>query len=151
MRPFSFKWRGGYLVLRAREDAIVLTGGNVLLTLSPRELSIRGPVEGIREHVIKPKLGNVGKTIYIDMAFDIRGVERPEGTVFSSTCESSVGGFGVAYTIIAGLGEYLTLHPPPGSLYEAVTVAAHTITLFTLERRQVYFMEEDREKKLILV
>ncbi len=142
-------WKHGYLAIDAGGRGLRVRGGNAILELGLREIGFQGPLEGLEE-VPQDRRGE-SKVVYLRLAFSLRGLERPGGRVARASMDFSVGPFGVSYTVIEGVGRYLTLHPPPGALYRWVTVGEDLIAIHTIGRRQVYLMEEEGWRRLILV
>ncbi len=128
---------------------LVVRGSNLTLALGLREITLRGPVEGYREHPLDRRGEN--KILYIDLAFPVRGLERRATPLYRASADLSVGVYGVGYTRLEGVGFYITVYPPPGALYRHIVVGEHQIAVSMIGRRQVYFMEEAGEKKIILV
>ena len=149
MDTVSFKWPGGYLVVRSESGDLVIVASNSTIRFSPREVEVRGLFQGLREHVEGAR--GERKSIYIDLAFPLRGLRDPQGVAFARHVDTYSGNYGLSYTVIEGVGYYLTVYPPPGSLYDHAVVAEDRIVIVTLSRRSVYVMEEDGSRKIILV
>ncbi len=149
-RVYSFKWSDcGYVAVSSSSEGLTVEGENLRVTFGLREVSVRGVYEGLREHMQDQR--GTKKTVYIDLAFPIKGLREARGTVFKSQVDLSLGAFGVSYTPLEPAGTYLTIYPPPGSLYDYAVVAPDKIALFTVGRRQIYVMDEMGEKKIIMV
>lgn len=148
-KEISFQWRDGYIIVSGGEDELVVDAANSRITFSMREVSVNGLFQGVREHAE----GSRGerKAVYIDLAFPLKGHGEPRGIVFKNTVDTYVGSYGLSYTVIKGIGYYLTIYPPPGSLYDHAVVAEDLVLLYALARRQIYQMREDGLVKIILV
>ncbi|GAB6147772.1 hypothetical protein JCM10135_03130 [Stetteria hydrogenophila] len=132
------------------DDGLVVEAGNSRITLLPREVDIDGLYYGLSEHFLDGRQERKG--IYIHFAFPLRGKSggTPPALMLSST-ELGVGPFGVVYTVLDGVEYYLTVHPPPGFLYDYAVITTRCMFLKTLGRRQVYVMDEGRLKRIMLV
>ena len=117
--------------------------------MSQREIIIKGVYQGYREYPLDSRRER--KVVYIDFAFPLRGVEKPEGPVYIRDSDISLGPFGISYTNLGSIGSYITVYPPPGSLYDYMTISPHMIALFSIGRRQLYYMEDEGYKRFILV
>jgi len=149
-RVYSFKWiDGGFVAVSSSSEGLIVEGENLRVAFGLREVAVRGVYEGLREHMQDQK--GTKKVVYIDLAFPIKGYREPRGTVFSSPVDLSLGAFGLSYTPLEPAGTYLTVYPPPGSLYDYAVVAVDVIALFTVGRRQIYVMEEAGERRIIMV
>ncbi len=145
----SFAWRDGFIVVSGGEDELEIRAANTRIRLGLREVTVEGLFEGIRERVEGRRGEN--KAVYVDFAFPVRGVGEPEGVVFRRAVDTYVGGFGISYTVLEGVGYYLTVYPPSGALYDHAVLSEDFLLLFMLARRQVYMMEENSVRKIILV
>lgn len=149
-RVYSFRWvDGGYLYVYMEDDGLVVEGRNLKLVLGLREVAVKGVYEGMREHMQDQR--GTKKVVYLDLAFPIKGHGEPSGVAFTSPVDLSVGPFGLSYTPLDKAGTFLTIYPPPGSLYDYAVVAPDKVAFFMLGRRKVYQLMESEEKKLILV
>ncbi len=148
-RVVSFRWREGFLVAWAESGSLVVEGGNSRLRFDQREVAVEGLFQGVREH-LEGRRGE-RKTVYIDFAFPLRGRGSPGEVVFNRHVDTYVGSYGLSYTVIEGVGYYLTIYPPVGSLYEYAVVSEDAVAIVTLSRRRVYVMEEDGARRIILV
>ncbi|MCE4611411.1 MAG: hypothetical protein F7B17_05515 [Desulfurococcales archaeon] len=149
-RVVSFKWHDcGYAIVLSSEHGLKVEFENLKLEFSQREVSVEGVYGGLREHQLDQRGSR--KVVYIDLAFQARGVKTPRGVVYQREAEMGMGAFGVVFSPLEPIGSYLTIYPPPGSLYDYATIAPDKIALFMIGRRQVYLMEEDRVRKLIFV
>ena len=148
-KEVSFQWRDGYIIVTGGDDELVVEASNSRVTFSLREVSVQGLFQGVREHLE----GSRGerKAVYIDLAFPLKGLAEPRGVVFKNTVDTYMGSYGLSYTVIKGIGYYLTIYPPPGGLYDHAVLAEDLILLYTLARRQIYQMREDSLVKIILV
>ncbi len=150
VRIASFKWHdSGYAIASSTEYGLLVVFDNLRVEFSQREISLEGVYEGMREHQLDSRGSR--KVLYIDLAFPAKGVKEPRGVVYMKSAEISMGAFGIVYSPLEPIGSYLTIYPPPGSLYDNATISPDKIAVFMLGRRQVYFMEEDSVKKIILV
>ena len=151
MRRAYVEWSSGVLEIADEAPGLVVKGSNLTLAIGLRELSVRGPVEGFREHPLDRR--GESKMLYIDLAFPVKGLEGRRGSpMYRVSADFSVGVYGVGYTRLEGVGFYLTIHPPPGALYRHIVVGEHQIAVAMIGRRQVYYMEEaGGVKKIILV
>jgi len=149
LRKASFKWREGYIVVYERGGELVIEAGNTRITLSPREVVVEGLFQGVREHPEGAR--GERKVVYIDFAFPVKGREAPEEVVFKRQVDTYAGGYGLSYTDLGEVGHFLTIFPPPGSLWENAVLSEDSLALLLLGRRQVYVMDEGRAKRLILV
>lgn len=149
MKRVSFKWGEGYLIVYEERGDLMVEAANSRIAFSPREIRIEGLYEGMREYVE----GGRGewKIVYIDLAFPLQGVERPRDVAFSGKVDTYIGSYGLSYTSLEGVGNYLTVYPPPGSLYDHTVVYDDGIALRMLSRRKVYVMAEDNTRKIILL
>ncbi|MEB3774155.1 MAG: hypothetical protein GSR86_04425 [Desulfurococcales archaeon] len=143
------EWAEGYVRLGHDRRGLTVSGRNFTLALGLREIVFKGPFEGVDE-VLQDRRGS-SKVVYIRTAFPLKGYNEPRGTVYRASRDFSVGVYGVAYTRIEGVGVYITVHPPVGSLYKSITISDDVVAVYTLGRRQVYLMEEDGERRIILV
>lgn len=148
MKRVSFKWREGYLVLTDNNGELVVEALNSTITFTVREVLVKGLFEGLREYVE----GGRGewKTVYIDLAFPLKGKPKPVDVAFARHVDTYVGGFGLSYTVIEGVGHYITVYPPPGALYDHAIIYDDGVALRTLSRRKVYILEENNTRKIIL-
>ncbi|GBF08808.1 hypothetical protein apy_05330 [Aeropyrum pernix] len=148
-RVVSFRWLEGYAVAEATPEGVRLRFSNLTLEFGLREVLVEGVFEGYREYTT-PR--GERKTIYIDFAFPARGVAEPRGAVYSGRADVPLGGYGLSYTSLEPSSAYITLYPPPGALYDYVTVSPDLAAIFTVGRRQVYMMrEEGSTVRIILV
>lgn len=149
LRKLSFRWREGFIHVYHGHEGLVVDASNTRITFSERQISVEGLFEGIREY---PE-GSRGeyKKLYIDLAFPIKGHPHAEGEVYQRSIDTHLAGYGISYTALEGVGYYLTIYPPSGSLYEHAVVADDRVLLYMLSRRQVYHMEERGRHTLILV
>jgi len=145
----SFAWLDGFIIVSAGGDELVIRAANTTITLAPREIVVEGLFEGIREKV-EGRRGE-RKAVYVDFAFPIRGVSEPEGVVFKGPVDTYAGPYGLSYTVLPGVGHYLTIYPPGGALYDHAVLAEDFLMLYMLARRQLYVMEEGAARKIILV
>lgn len=148
MERASFKWRSGYLILEDSGGILVAEALNTTLTFSVREVVVKGLFEGLREYVE----GGWGewKTVYIDLAFPLKGKPSPLDVAFAGRVDTYIGGFGVSYTVIEGVGYYITIYPPPGALYDHAVIYDDGVALRVLSRRKLYVLEEDNARRIIL-
>lgn len=144
-RRISFYWGDGYVVCSLVAGDLELRASNTLIVFEPRGLYVDGLFESIREYVVRD-----GKIVYVDLAFPIKGV-KGVGSLYSRDVDTYLGPYGLVYTVIEGLGYYLTIYPPPGALYEYAVVAKNIIMLKMSPRREVYIMTEETARRLILV
>ena len=149
MRRLSFRWSEGFLAVYTGPDGLIVEADNTRLVFGQRQIAIGGLFAGTREY---PE-GARGeyKTLYIDLAFPIRGRARGEGQVYQRSVDTHLGGYGISYTVLEGVGYYLTIYPPSGSLYEHAVIADDRVAVYMLARRQVYFMDEGDRRVIILV
>jgi len=145
----SFAWLEGFIVVEARGEELVIRAANTTLTLAPREITVEGLFQGVREKV-EGRRGE-RKAVYIDFAFPVKGLSRPEGVVFKGPVDTYAGPYGLSYTVLPGVGHYLTIYPPGGALYEHAVLAEDFLMLYTLARRQLYVLEEGAARKIIMV
>ncbi len=148
-RAISFAWSEGYIVLYEDSGDLVIEAYNTRLRLSEREIEVEGLFQGVREHV-EGRKGEM-KAVYIDFAFPVKGIESPRDVVFRGPVDTYVGRFGVSYTVLRGIGHYLTIYPPGGALYDHAVLSEDFLMLYMLARRQLYLMDEGEVKKIILV
>ncbi len=149
VRRASFKWFEGYIVVYLEGDELVVEGSNSKIKLSPREVVVKGLFQGVREYLEGAR--GERKTVYIDLAFPLKGLSKPWEIAFARHIDTYINNYGISYTVIEGVGHYLTIYPPPGSLYEHAVIAEDSIALLTLSRRKVYLVEEDNARRVILV
>ncbi len=149
MRVASFKWGNGYIIARGIGDELVLEASNSRITLSPREVKVEGLFQGVREYYEGTRRER--KTVYIDLAFKLKGVAKPESVAFAKHIDTYIGNYGISYTAIEGVGYYLTIFPPPGTLYDHAVLSDDSLVLVTLARRQLYIVKEDSARRIILV
>ncbi len=150
IKAYSFKWSDcGFIVALSSSDGLTIEGDNIRVTFGLREIAVKGVYEGLREHLQDQR--GTKKVVYLDLAFPIRGIKEPKGTVFRNPVDLSLGAYGLSYTPLEPAGSYLTVYPPPGSLYEYAVVSPDRIALFTIGRRQIYVMEENKEHKIVMV
>jgi len=145
----SLEWHSGYIILSEGRMGLVVRGSNFTLEFGLREVSVRGPFEGVEE-VVQDRRGE-SKIVYLRFAFPLRGFKTGRGIVYRANIDFSIGPYGVSYTRITGVGDYLTLHPPPGSLYNSVSLSQDLAALYMIGRRRIYLMEEDGLRRIILV
>jgi len=148
-RRLAFAWLEGYVEVYI-DEGLVVEAANSTIEFMQREVEVRGLYYTHREYFLDRRRERKG--IYIELAFPLKGKRdgTPDAMIMASG-EFSVGPFGVVYTIIDGVEYYLTIHPPPGFLYDYAVVTTRNIYLATVGRRQVYLMDEGKVKKLILV
>ncbi len=144
-KKISFYWGDGYIVCSLVAGNLELKALNVTIVFENRSLYIEGLFERVREYQWKR-----GKNVYVDLAFPIRGV-RGEGVIYKSDVDTHIGSYGLVYTVVEGLGYYLTIYPSPGSLYDYSVVSKDRVMLRTSLRREVYLLTEDSGRRLILV
>jgi len=149
VKKASFKWRDGYVIVYERSGELVIEAANTRIILSPREIVVEGLFQGVREY--PEGLRGEKKVVYVDFAFPVRGKEEPQDIVFKRHVDTYIGGYGVAYTNLDQVGHYLTIFPPPGSLWENAVLSEDSLAILMLGRRQVYVMEEGEARRLILV
>ncbi len=149
VRELSFKWNKGFIIVRYSGNNLVIEAANTQIEISDRQITIRGLYSGLREYFENPKA--VTKTIYVDLAFPITGLEKSKGTVYLRQTDTYIENFGLSYTPLDEIGYFLTIYPPQGALYENIILASDMIAITTLRRRQVYIMEEGEERTIILV
>ena len=142
-------WGEGYLLLKPGGRGLQVLGENLRLDIALREIAFKAPFETLEE-VPQDKRGE-SKIAYIRLAFPIKGFSRSRGRVLKASSDFSIGPYGVSYTLVEGVGGFITIHPPPGSLYKAITIGDDVIAVYMIGRRQVYMMEEDGERRIILV
>ncbi|MCE4613783.1 MAG: hypothetical protein F7C07_08165 [Desulfurococcales archaeon] len=148
-----FAWYSGYITARVVAEGLELRGSNFSLRLGPREVSIRGPFESLRE----VELGRLepGKVVYVDFAFTLKGFkEKRSGDTVDRNTDSSLGPYGVSYTRLKGASLdvfYLVVYAPAGSLYEHAVLSGDRLALFTIRRRKVYMMAEEGFRRIYLV
>jgi len=146
----SFKWYDcGYAVAESTELGLKLLFSNLELEVGGRELNFKGVFEGVREHNIDSK--GTRKVVYVDLAFPLKGLDRASGSVFYKQAEISLGAFGLIFSPLEPAGSYITIYPPPGSLYDYLVVAPDKVAIFTIGRRQVYLMEDTGGLKRIIM
>ncbi len=144
-RKISFYWGDGYVICSLTSGNLKFEALNTTIIFENRSLYVEGLFERIREHKWKH-----GKNIYVDLAFPIKGV-RGEGVIYNVDVDTYIGSYGLVYTIVEGVGYYLTIHPPPGSLYNYSIVSKDKVMLRTSLRREVYLLTDDNGKRIILV
>ena len=149
-KAVSFKWHDcGYAIVTSEEYGLRVEFENLKLEFSQREVSVEGVYGGLREHTLDQRGSR--KVVYIDLAFQARGLRSPRGVVYQREAEMGLGAFGVVFSPLEPVGSYITIYPPPGSLYDYATIAPDKVALFMMGRRQLYLMEEGGVKRLILV
>lgn len=148
-RRMAFAWLEGYVEVYV-DEGLVVEAGNSRITLLQREVYVDGLYYGLREYFLDRRQERKG--IYVEFAFPLKGKREghPQALMLGSS-EVGIGPFGVVYTVIDSIEYYLTIHPPPGFLYDYAVVTTRYLFMSTLGRRQVYVMDEGRLKKLILV
>lgn len=148
-RRIAFAWLDGYVEVYV-DSGLVVEAGNSKITFLNREIHVDGLYYGIREYFLDRRQER--KAVYVDFAFPLKGKSEgvPQALMMQST-ELGVGPFGVVYTVLDNVGYYLTIHPPPGFLYEYAVVTTRYVFLSMIGRRQVYVMDEGRLKRIILV
>jgi hypothetical protein len=144
-RGSRFYWGEGYILCSITSGNLEVRASNTTIVFENRSLYIEGLFEKIREHRWRQ-----GKNIYIDLAFPIKGI-KGGGAIHKADIDTYIGSYGLAYTIIEGIGYYLTIYPPPGSLYEYATISKDMVMLRTSLRREVYLIAENSGKRIILV
>lgn len=144
-RACKFYWDGGYILCSLTSGNLELKASNTTIVFENRSVYIEGLFEKIREYRWKQ-----GKNIYIDLAFPIKGIKR-EGAIHKADTDTYIGPYGLAYTMIEGIGPYLTIYPPPGSLYEYAIISKNTIMLRTSLRREVYLIAENSGRRITLL
>ncbi len=148
-RVVSFRWFKGFLVVSMSRDGLSIMGSNSRIVLGDRQISVRGLYQGMREYDENPRAQV--KTLYIDLAFPIKGVDKPGGEVYLRTVDTYIDNYGLSYTPLDELGYFLTIYPPSGALYENVIIGPDMIVVTMLRRRHIYLMDEGEEKIIILV
>ena len=144
-RKISFYWGDGYIVCSLVAGNLELRALNTTIVFENRSLYVEGLFEEIREYKWRR-----GKNVYVNLAFPIRGV-KSEGVAYKADVDTHLGPYGLVYTVIEGVGYYLTIYPPPGSLYEYSVVSKDRVMLRTSLRREVYLMVENSGRRVILV
>ena len=145
----SFRWGDGYIIAKLKDDDLVIEGGNSVLGFSERGFYIRGLYEGVKEYDEGPK--SPRKLLYILLAFPLKGVGSGQGVVYQRTIDTYCGRFGISYTTLGSVGEFLTIYPPPGSLYDYVVISNNKIFIYLLKRRKIYEMRENDVVRFILL
>ena len=146
MRKLSFRWSEGFLIVYEDPEGLVVEGTNSSITFGPREIIVKGLYQGLRE---REENRGQNKVVYIDLAFPLKGRETGEGMVYQRAIDTYIGGYGISYTPLEGVGYYLTIYPPSGSLYDYAVVGEDLVMVSTLRRRQVYVMfDEERERRI---
>lgn len=148
MREISFKWRNGYIVASLRGGSLVFEARNSAISIDERQIIVRGLYENIREYSGNPR--SRFKTIYIDLAFPLEGTE-PRGIIYEKPVDTYLGRYGLSYTPLGEAGNYITIYPPEGSLYEYIVLSDDIIMLETVKRRKTYLMREDNEVTIMLL
>ena len=144
-RRASFYWGDGYLVCSLIGGDLEVRASNSVIVFEARSVYIGGLFEKLREY-----RGRQGKSIYIDLAFPLKGV-KSEGVIYKDDVDTYIGPYGLSYTVVNGIGYYLTVYPPPGTLYEYAVLSKSTIMLRVSFRREVYMMVENSGRRIILV
>ena len=146
----SFKWYDcGFAVARRSSGGVRVVFENLEAEFHQREVWVKGVYEGLREHLLDSR--GARKAVYLDLAFPARGLRSPVGAVFRREAEISLGAFGIVYSPLEPSSSYLSLYPPPGSLYDQAVVSPDAIALFTIGRRHLYLLEEEGYRKVIMV
>ncbi len=148
-RVISFRWFKGFLIVSMGRDGLSIMGSNSKIVLGDRQISVKGLYQGMREYAENPRAQV--KTLYIDLAFPIKGMDKSEGEVYLRTVDTYIGNYGLSYTPLDELGYFLTIYPPSSALYENVIIGPDMIAVTMLRRRHIYLMEEGGEKTIILV
>ncbi len=149
MPKISFRWREGFIVVYSSPEGLVVEAENSRLVFGQRQVSIEGLFEGIREYEEQGRAAL--KTVYIDLAWPLRGRAHGEGTIYQREVDTSIGGYGISYTPLDEAGYFLTIYPPSGSLYDHAVVAEDKVAIVMLKRRHIYMMEEEGRRTLIMV
>ncbi len=148
-RRLAFAWLGGYLEVYL-DDGLTVEASNSTIVFKQREVEVSGLYYTYREYFLSRRRER--KAVYVDLAFPLKGKsgETPQAIVLSNG-DFSIGPFGLSYTVLDGVDYYLTVHSPPGFLYDHAVVSTRNVYLAMSGRRQVYLMDEGRVKRLILV
>ncbi len=145
----SFKWGEGFIIVSLEDEDLLVKAANSTIGFSERSVFVEGLYEGIREYEESPK--SQGKNLYVVLAFPLKGFPQGRGVVYQRTIDTHCGRFGLSYTVLDSVGEYLTVYPPPGSLYDYTVISKNKIYLYLLKRRRIYEMREDNVVRLILL
>lgn len=148
-RSLELAWNSGYIELRAAGDYLEVEASNTRIRFREREVEIEGLFAGLEEHPLDRR--GQRKIIYIILAFPIAPLSGTPRSLVVSNIDASMGRFGIAYTVIDGIERYITIHAPPGFLYEHAVISSDRVALTMLGRRQVYVMDEGNLKRVILV
>ncbi|MCE4603759.1 MAG: hypothetical protein F7B20_02190 [Aeropyrum sp.] len=149
-RVVSFKWfDGGFAVISAEGGGVKIQFSNLEMVIGLREISLSGVFEKLWEHPLDKR--NKSKAVYIEFAFPLKGLPRPEGVVFQDSSDTYIGAYGISYTPLNPASSYITIYPPPGALYDYLTISPDKAAMFTIFRRHVYTMREDGTVKILLL
>lgn len=145
----SFRWfDGGYAVASATSEGLRLSFANSTIIATPRELVFEKLFMGVREHSGQRR---EFKTIYVRLAFPLRGLDKPQGVAYQSMAELALGAYGIVYTPLDPASTALTIYPPPGALFEYIVVTPDTVAVTAIQRRRLFQMRENSEVRLILM
>jgi len=147
-REVDLAWDHGFIHLEAN-DELSVEAANTRIELSQREVRVKGLYSGLQEYNIDRR--GQKKIIYIILAFKIAPLTGTPRSLVIETADLALGRFGVAYTVLDGVERYVTIYTPPGFLYDHAIISSDRIALSTLGRRQVYVMEEDGVRRVMLV
>jgi hypothetical protein len=130
-------------------EGLVVEGSNSRIVFGQRQVSVEGLFEKFEEYEEGER--SQYKTVYINLAFPIYGRDEGRDVIFQRSADTYVGNYGISYTVLEGVGYYITIFPPGGALYEHAVISEDRVALHTHRRRKVYLMDEGERKTLILV
>lgn len=145
MKRASFYWGDGYIVCSLTGGDLEVKASNSTIIFESRSIFVGGLFERLREY-----RGGQGKNVYVDLAFPLKGT-RGEGALYRFDVDTFLGPYGLVYTSMEGLGYYLTIYPPPGSLYDYAVLSPDMLMFRTSHRREIYVLVEDNGRRIILV
>ncbi|MEM0491886.1 MAG: hypothetical protein QXR02_02120 [Acidilobaceae archaeon] len=146
VNALSFKWFKGFIRIELLSDGLVVRALKSSIMLEPRVIQTINLDYHLREFKSKRD-----KVIYLDLKSKLTGESRSARVMaYSSDHDTYLGPYWLVYTLIGDL-PYLTIYSQPGALYDYVILSIDKIMVKTNSRREVYILDENGSRKLMLL